>query len=261
LGEAGDLPYRIENADGRGPVVLLVDHASNRIPARWHDLGLSEAARSAHIAWDPGALPVARAMSRILDAPVVAGTVSRLVLDLNRPLGSATMMPATSETTPIPGNRDLDEAERGLRVATIWEPYHRAVDEVVRGQVARCGDGVAVVAVHTFTPVYRGVARTLHAGILFDRDTRLGLGVLERLSADPTLVCRANEPYSPADEVYFTLSRHAEARGLANVMIEIRNDLLAREGDQEAWAERLADAIARTLADMDEDRRRTGRVG
>jgi predicted N-formylglutamate amidohydrolase len=225
LVELGELPYRIENAEGRGPVVLLVDHASNRIPPRWHDLGLSPADLEEHIAWDPGALPVAREMSRILDAPLVAGTVSRLVLDLNRPVGSATMMPETSESTHIPGNRGIDDAERKRRVDAIWVPYHRAVEDVVSRQVGRCGDGVAVIAIHTFTPVYRGVRRTLDVGVLFDGDDRLGRAMLDRLSRHGALDCRANEPYSPADEVYYSLSRHAEQRGLQSAMIEIRNDL------------------------------------
>lgn len=243
-----DAPYRIENPDGRGPLVILVDHASNHIPKRWGDLGLDAADREAHIAWDPGALPVAQGVSRRLDAPLVAGTVSRLVLDLNRPVGSPTMMPAVSEATNIPGNRDISEEGRRERIAAVWEPYHRAVDAVVERQVARCGVDIAVMAIYTFTPVYRGVARPLHVGVLFDRDDRLGRRMLAALSEEPGCVALANEPYSPADEVYYSLSRHADARGLMSVMIEIRNDLLVTDEGQEAWARRLADATSRTMA-------------
>jgi predicted N-formylglutamate amidohydrolase len=258
LVEERTVPYRIENAEGRGAAVILVDHASNHIPERWGTLGLEPRDRVAHIAWDPGALPVARELSRRLDAPLVAGTVSRLVLDLNRPVGSTTMMPETSETTPIPGNRGLTEMERRFRVDTIWEPYHRAVSEVVDRQIAQHGDQVAIVAVHTFTPVYKGVSRALRVGVLFDRDDRLGRQVLDRLAGEDDLVCRANEPYAPADEVYYTLSRHADARGLASVMIEIRNDLLTTQAGRLEWAERLAAALAPAAPDGGQHRQVQG---
>lgn len=241
-------PFFIENADGRAPVVILVDHASNRFPAPWGDLGLDAAAREAHIAWDPGALPVAREMSRLLDAPLVGGTVSRLVLDLNRPHGSATLIPEVSETTEIPGNRALDPADRARRIAEVYEPYHAAVDDMIARQEARAGSPLAVVAVHTFTPVYKGRRRDLHVGILFDADERLGRPLLRHLQAEPGLRAEENQPYSPADEVYWTLDRHAVSRGHMNVMIEVRNDLLRDAKDQKRWADRLAAGISASLA-------------
>ncbi len=122
MGEADFPPFIVENEAGRAPVVIVVDHASNHIPARWGDLGLGEADRQAHIAWDPGALPVARGLSRLLDAPLFAGTVSRLVLDLNRPLGSSTLMPCVSETTAIPGNAAVTDDDRTHRIATSTSP-------------------------------------------------------------------------------------------------------------------------------------------
>ncbi len=111
----------------------------------------------------------------------------------------------------------------------------------------RSSHPVAVVAIHTFTPVYKGVARALQVGVLFDRDERLGRGILDELRREPALAAEANQPYSPADEVYWTLDRHAVSRGLMNVMIEIRNDELRTDDAQEAWARRLAGAIARTM--------------
>ena len=248
--EPAGQPYFIENEAGRAPVVLVVDHASNAIPEPWGDLGLDETARQAHIAWDPGALPVARAMSRLLDAPLIGATVSRLVLDLNRPRGSATLIPAVSETTAIPGNADIGEADRARRIETVYEPYHAAVSALIDRQAARTEGRLAVVAIHTFTPVFKGVARALHAGILFDRDQRLGRGMVEALSTLPDVIVAANEPYSPADEVYWTLDRHAVSRGLLNVMIEIRNDEVRTEDNAQKWAKRLAEAIVRTRDDL-----------
>lgn len=240
-------PFAVVNEAGTAPVVLVVDHASNAFPAPWHDLGLSPADREAHIAWDPGALPVAEAMSAMLDAPLFHATVSRLVLDLNRPIGSATLIPEVSETTAIPGNAGLSAEERERRIAAVYEPYHAALQDLIDRQCARADRPVAVVAIHTFTPVYKGVARPLHAGILFDRDERLARGVLSALGEEAGLVVEANQPYSPADEVYWTLDRHAVSRGLQNVMIEIRNDEVRTEEARLAWARRLAGAIARTM--------------
>jgi predicted N-formylglutamate amidohydrolase len=235
---AREQPFTIENPGGAGRVLVVVDHASNRFPPRWGDLGLPPEERERHIAWDPGALPVAREMSRLLDAPLIAGTMSRLILDVNRPAESPSLAPKLSETTEIPGNVALSPVDRAERIAAIHIPYHDALDRLIAETAP-----LAVIAVHTFTPVYRGVPRPLHVGILFDRDERLGRGMIEALSREEELVVRANEPYSPADEVYYTLERHAVARGLLNAMIEIRNDEVARADDQRRWATRLAEAV------------------
>lgn len=246
-----EAPFLIENAGARGQTIFVCDHASNRIPERLGTLGLSPKALSTHIAWDPGALGVARAMSRRLDGPLISATVSRLVIDLNRPLRSAALITAVSETTQIPGNRDLAPAEREARVTHIYRPYHAAVDNLV-GSVAaardRDGEALpAVVAVHTFTPVYGGRSRPWHIGVLFGEDRRLGEPLLAELQRMADIRAAANEPYSPADDVYWTLEYHAVARGLPSVMIEIRNDQVADESAQNAWGERLADALARVM--------------
>ncbi|WP_342343844.1 N-formylglutamate amidohydrolase [Chthonobacter albigriseus] len=249
--EAANGPVVIENEAGTAPIVLVVDHASNRIPEPWGTLGLDADARQAHIAWDPGALPLARQMSDLLDAPLVRATVSRLVLDLNRPLTSRTLIPAVSEATTIPGNRDIADADRALRIRTVYEPYHAALAALVDRHVAACQArgqaNVAVCAIHTFTPVYLGKVRALEVGVLFDRDDRLGAGMLARLKREPGLLVEVNQPYSPADEVYFTLDRHAVSRGLLNVMIEVRNDELREPVQHRRWAKLLCEAIMEAM--------------
>lgn len=236
-------PAAVENRGGAAPFVILCDHASNHIPEDYARLGLKPADLSAHIAWDPGALGVSRHLARMLDAPLVHATVSRLVIDCNRALDAPDLIAATSETTAVPGNADLSEAERRRRIEAVHVPYHAAIEALV-GERLAAGRGAALVAIHSFTPVYRGVARPWEVGVLFDRDRRLADPLIAALRAEGLNV-GVNEPYSPADRVYYTLTRHAEERGLATVMLEIRNDLIASEAEERSWAARLA----RTLGD------------
>jgi len=229
----------VENAGGAGDFVILCDHASNFIPPAYAGLGLGEAERLAHIAWDPGALPVARALAEKLDAPLVAGRVSRLVIDLNRATDAPDLIPTRSEATAVPGNERLSEAERLRRIRTIHEPYHAAIEALIG---CRLADGMptALVAIHSFTAVYNGRSRPWEIGILFDRDRRLADRLLDALRAEDRLVVGVNEPYSPADGVYHTLSVHGERSGLPTVMIEIRNDVIHTEAEQTRWADRLS---------------------
>ncbi len=234
----------VENADGGGAFVIVCDHASNRFPPEYGFLELSPAEREAHIAWDPGALGVARHLSRHLDAPLVYGTVSRLVIDCNRALDAPNLIATVSETTSISGNAALSDAERRRRIAAIHEPFHRAIDDVVDRRIA-AGRTTWLVAVHTFTPVYRGVSRPWQASVIFDRDRSLADIVIDGLRAEGVKV-GVNEPYSPADRVYYTLSRHAEAKGLTPLMLEIRNDLVQTSRQEREWARRIAAILGGT---------------
>jgi predicted N-formylglutamate amidohydrolase len=236
----------VENAGGEGPFVIVCDHASSRFPAEFGFLGLTPEAREAHIAWDPGALGVARHLSAVVDAPLVHATVSRLVIDCNRALDAADLIAVTSETTAVPGNAQLTAADRRERIAAVHEPYHAAIDELVLARLA-AGRGAAMIAVHSFTPVYRGEPRPWEVGILFNQDRRIALPLIDALKARGFNV-GVNQPYSPADGVYYTLRRHAESRGLACAMIEIRNDLIRDEPEQRRWAGILAAALGATEA-------------
>jgi predicted N-formylglutamate amidohydrolase len=234
----------VENAGGEGRFVIVCDHASNRFPAEFGFLGLPPEAREAHIAWDPGALGVARYLSGAVDAPLIHATVSRLVIDCNRAPDAADLIAVTSETTAIPGNAQLTAAQRRERVAAVHEPYHAAIDELLEERLAT-GRGAAMIALHSFTPVYCGKERPWDVGILFSQDRRIALPLIEALKACGFNV-GVNQPYSPADGVYYTLSRHAESRGLACAMIEIRNDLIRQDPEQRRWAGILAAALGAT---------------
>jgi len=239
-------PAAVENAEAAGRFVIVCDHASNFIPSEYASLGLRPAEREAHVAWDPGALGVARQLARRLDAPLVHATVSRLVVDCNRTLYAPDLIAATSEDVAVPGNAALPAAERERRIATIHAPYHAAIDRLLDHRLA-AGRETALIAVHSFTPVFHGVGRPWEVGIVFDKDRRIADPLIDALKREG-LIVGINEPYSPADRVYYTMTRHGEGRGLACAMIEVRSDLIASDAQQHEWGERIGVHLASTVA-------------
>jgi predicted N-formylglutamate amidohydrolase len=237
-------PALVVNGDGRSPYVLICEHASNRLPGRLGTLGLGAAELERHIAWDLGAEQVARRLSRLTDAPLVLQRYSRLAYDCNRPPDSADAMPEISETTAIPGNRNLSLADKLARIGEIYRPFHATVAELLDRRAA-AGVRSLVVSIHSFTPVYKGERRTVEVGLLFDRDPRLAEALFGCFA---TLDARFNQPYGPEDGVLHTLNLHAAPRGLLHVMIEIRNDFLSDERGRTGWSERLAAAFAQAAA-------------
>lgn len=252
MAERDDGPLMAEKPDGAGPFVVICDHASNRIPERYGSLGLPADAIESHIAWDPGALAVSRELSARLDAPLLWSSVSRLVIDCNRDPTAPDLIITEGDGRPVPGNRGLDAAERAHRLETIHGPYHAGIAACLDGRQAE-GVPTALVAIHSFTPVWGGERRPWQIGVVFDEDRGLADQVLAALQSDPAITVGINEPYSPADRVYYTMARHGSSRGLPAVMIEIRNDELGDPAGQKTWAARLADifaAIAPRLADI-----------
>ena len=239
--DVADSAVAVERADGASPIVLLCDHASNDVPARYRSLGLSAAELKQHFAWDPGALAVSRRLSELLDAPLIYGRVSRLVIDVNRDPSDSDSIVAVGEETPVPGNTNLRASERALRVAEVYQPFHAAIDRALAERIPR-GRVRALVGVHSFTPALHGASRPWHCGIVFAR-AGFADALIRALRREDGLNVGVNEPYAPSDRVYHTLSRHGEARGLATAMIEIRNDLIVGADQQNAWAARLAPAL------------------
>ncbi len=242
-------PVEIERLDGASPFVFVCDHASNFVPAEFGTFGLDASELTRHIAWDPGALPVARGLSSALDATLIHSGISRLVIDCNRPVDAPDLFWTVSETTVIPGNQNLDGEAKANRIALAYTPFHEAIDRVVKDRLA-AGRETWLVSVHSFTPVYKGVSRPWHIGIIHDADERLSAPLMDGLQGLKNITVGDNEPYSPADRVYFTLEKHARSRGLPCAMIEIRNDEITDEIGQRRWAERLA-GIFRALNPAD----------
>jgi predicted N-formylglutamate amidohydrolase len=243
--DEGD-PVTIESVDASSAVVIVCEHASKRLPRALGTLGLSNEALNAHIAWDPGALAVARAMAKSLDATLIYQNYSRLAYDCNRPPEAPDAMPSISEIFEIPGNMSLNDEQRQARTDAIYRPFQQALATLIADRKAARRQTV-LVTVHSFTPVYRGVRRAVELGILHDSDSRLADGMLARAAAHGNYIVERNQPYGPEDGVTHTLREHGLANGLMNVMIEVRNDLISNETGQVAMAGFLADLISAEL--------------
>lgn len=230
---------RVIRPDAGAPVVLVCEHATHEIPPEYDGLGLAEPARTSHAAWDPGAMAVAERLARRLDAVLVAGVVSRLVVDLNRAADAPDAMPAQSEVIAVPGNADLGEGDRAARIARHHDPFHATL--------ARCladRPDAAMVTVHSFTPVYHGHRRDVEIGVLHHRDARLADAMLTTAANHTDAVVRRNAPYGPQHNVMYTLERHGSPDQRLHAMLEIRNDLIASADSQRHMADMLAGWIA-----------------
>jgi predicted N-formylglutamate amidohydrolase len=243
LGRADVPPVHELNELGRSPFLLTCDHYGRLIPRVLGDLGLPESELARHIAWDIGIAGVAERLSADLDAHLVAQRYSRLVIDCNRPPEAASSIPWISEATMIPGNEGLASEAADMRRADIFTPYHRRIGAIIDARL-REGRPTVLVSLHSFTPVYAGIARPWHIGALYHLDRTLPPLLIKLLRREVDLVVGDNEPYAVSNETDYTIPQHGEKRGLINTGIEIRQDLIAEESGQQQWADRLAAIFA-----------------
>ena len=246
LTEADGDCVAVERPDGKSAVLIICEHASCTLPEYFGDLGLSNEALSSHIAWDPGALAVARKMGDNLDATLVYQRFSRLIYDCNRPPESAGAMPEISEIYTIPGNQHLQAADRQARTDALYIPFHDRIRALLKERAAR-EQNTVIVTVHSFTPVYNGKQRAVELGILHDEDSWLADRMLDAAAHSPLYRTERNEPYGPEDGVTHTLKLHGLANGLHNVMIEVRNDLIGDDVGQGVVAGYLTGLIQSSL--------------
>lgn len=241
----------IVNPDGGAGLLLVCEHARNTIPAPLAGLGLSDAATRSHAAWDIGARDLACGLSAHLDAPLVAGLMSRLVYDCNRPPEAHDAILSRSEVFDVPGNAGLTPAARAQRVAQVYDPFHDTVTAAC-DRIAQHTAAPVFVTVHSFTPVYGGLPRDVQLGLLHGADDRLARAMLAR-SAETGWRSALNQPYGPSDGVLHMIDRHATARGWTNVMIELCNDLIATPDGVADATSKLAAVLRCALADLGMD--------
>jgi len=235
-------PVTVHNENGRSPFLIVADHAGNSMPRALGRLGVPEIECERHIAWDIGISAVCRLVADALDATLIQQNYSRLVIDCNRMPGSQTSILEISELTPVPGNMGLSEGQRAARVREIFRPYHDRIEtELDRRRQA--GRPAALIAMHSFTPVFEGIARPWHAGVLYNRDPRFAHLLLALLEREDGLVVGDNEPYSVTDASDYTIPVHGERRGLHHIAIEVRQDLIGDDQGQRTWDRLLARSL------------------
>lgn len=233
-------PYRFRPG-ARREVLLLCDHASNAIPPEFDALGLDAASRLRHVAWDPGAAGVTDALAEALDCPAFFGTVSRLVVDLNRAPDAPDLIVAENDGTHVPGNAHLTDMERQRRLVTYHRPYHHAIAQFL-DLAQREGERPLVVSIHSFTPVYHGKPRPWQVGVLWKQRfpwLDAVLAALREVASD----VGDNRPYDGTVMQGYTLETHAATRELPHLLFELRQDLLSNEAQQAQWAQHILQAL------------------
>nr|WP_272212075.1 N-formylglutamate amidohydrolase [Marinicella sp. W31]MDC2877973.1 N-formylglutamate amidohydrolase [Marinicella sp. W31] len=239
-----------ERIDGKYDtgLVLLADHAMAAVPAEYGDLGLDPSVFRRHVAYDIGVEALTRALARRLSCPAVLSTFSRLLIDPNRGEDDPTLIMKISDGAIIPANHPMSVEERERRLHLFHRPYHDAIDTVIGAAEAAAGKPPLVISVHSFTPRWKATARPWHAGVLWDSDPRAARPMIEMLAGIDGVIVGDNEPYDGALKGD-TMNRHCMKNGIAHVLLEVRQDLIADEAGVNLWASRLEPIFALLNAD------------
>lgn len=241
-------PFEIIAGQYDRGLVLLGDHAMNRLPPAYGSLGLQEETFRRHIAYDIGIEGLTRGLAAKLGAPAVLGCFSRLLIDPNRGEDDPTLIMRISDGAIIPGNHPITPQEWNNRLETYHRPYHRAVAETIAKVAAETGRAPLVLSLHSFTPAWKSVPRPWHAAVLWDTDHRAVTPLIEALRAPGDIVVGDNEPYDGAlrgDTMY----RHCMTAGIPHALLEVRQDLIGGDTGIAEWTERLAPIFAAMNAD------------
>jgi predicted N-formylglutamate amidohydrolase len=248
IGPGDAPPYMTYNDHGKAPVVLVADHASPYFPAGMNQLGLADWVLEKHVAWDIGSDMLARFLADELDAQAVLAGFSRLIVDPNRQPDDPSAFAEVSDGIAIPGNIGLGDRQKALRIKSFFKPYHDTISERIGAFLDR-GVAPAVIAVHTCTPVFDRIVRPWHIGIMWDKDPRIPVPLIEHFNRLEDICIGDNEPYSGSHPHDFTIDYHAEPGGLPHVGIEVRQDLVSDRNGARKWAGILAGGLRAILAD------------
>jgi len=235
------------NSDGDGQFLILCDHASNHVPAALNGLGVSEADRQKHIAWDPGTACIGRLLADRFVSPAVICGVSRLVIDCNRRLTNPTLVPPESDGIAIPANQNLSREDIGGRIEEFYLPYHYRVVAALE-RFAQKGVRPTVLSIHSFTPTMRGQSRPWSIGISHTPDNELSKGVLTALNSNGGFLVGDDEPYGAEPDVDYTIFAHAFHRGLKHVQVEFRQDLVDTDEGARHWGLIFAQSVEAALS-------------
>ncbi len=240
-------PYAILNPQGSANVILTCEHAGAIVPASLGLLGMDPEDYTRHYAVDVGIRRVAETLSALLDAPLILGNYSRLVVDLNRDLDHPTAFVTSGEGKVVPGNIGMTAENRAARVREIYDPYNAALSGMIDHAVS-AGRHPAIVSLHSFTPQYFAFRRPWEVGFLWTHDSRLSQALIGYFR-QRGFVVGDNQPYDHRIVRGSAINRHADARRLSNTLLEIRNDLILNDNHADHWAKLLADGLHEVLAE------------
>lgn len=228
--------YEVAGRPRRGGVFFTCEHASNRVPHPWRPRPADRRLLAMHWGYDIGAAHLTRELAQQMHGLALLARFSRLLCDANRAPEDPTLVLRRTDDGDPSFNHRVDLA---ARVARFHVPFHDAVDRLV----ARSRPAL-LVSIHSFTPVFRGKARPMEAGVLFDRHDELSLSLVDALRAEG-LRTEANEPYSGKDGLIYSAARHGGRHGLPYLEIELRQDLVAAQTHAHAVAHRVLRALRR----------------
>ena len=232
-------PVEIVSGGLDSGILLIADHAMRLLPAEYGRLGLDDAQFKRHIAYDIGVEGLTRGLAKALNCPAVMARFSRLLIDPNRGADDPTLIRQLYDGAVIPGNYPLTDAERARRIDHFYQPFRHNVRLTTDEMQKMSGAPPVVISVHSFTPSMGGKERPWHVGVLWDKDPRAALPLIDMLRAEPGMIVGDNEPYDGALHGD-TLHEICTARGIAHLLIEVRQDLISSDEGVEEWAHRLA---------------------
>lgn len=235
--------YYVLNENSSSPVFLIADHASRDIPAKYDDLGIDDPSLlRRHVAWDIGIEDVTKRMADKMDCAAAFSKFSRLLIDANRYPDDPSSIPYISDGVTVPDNQAVSDADRADRIKTYFDPYHTKITEILAAKLA-IHAAPLVISMHSFTPIMSDFERPWHVGVLWDKDGRIALPMLDALQKNPTLVVGDNEPYSAREPLGYTMNEHGTLRGIPHVVVEIRQDLIDTHHGAEKWASLMVDVL------------------
>lgn len=242
------VPFEIINPHGDASVVLICDHASNRIPRSMQQLGVNDEVLQQHVAYDIGSAAVARQLSKLMNAVLLRSNYSRLIIDCNRFPDDPSSIPTVSDGIAIPGNHQLSDEQVAQRAEEIFDPYHEQISAVIDTK-QNAGIIPVMISVHSFTPFFAGHERPWHIGVLWGEDGRIAQPLLHRLRRYPHLCIGDNEPYNAREPVGYSMVAHGEEPGLPHVLLEIRQDLITDREGVDHWASFIHGELKEILSD------------
>ncbi|WP_297322532.1 N-formylglutamate amidohydrolase [uncultured Bartonella sp.] len=232
------VPFFNIHGDMKSGIVLICDHASNNLPSQYGSLGLEHSQFKRHIAYDIGAAALTKALAERLNAPAVLSNFSRLLIDANRGKDDPTLIMQLSDGSVIPHNYPMDIGEKEKRIKDFYTPYDAAVGQLIENVSQQSGLSPLVISVHSFTPFWHGTPRPWHIGLLWDSDRRVFDPLFDGLTNIHGILVGDNEPYDGAlkgDTMY----RHCTKNGIAHILIEVRQDLVATDEGVNNWVRYL----------------------